>query len=91
MAIASLICGIAGLTVSCCMGLIGVAVAVAGLVLGILVLRNHKDGKNMAIVGIVLSSIGIIIGVIAIISIIFLASNESFWNELRTQMENSYY
>ena len=91
MAIASMICGIVGLTLSCCMGLLGVAVAVVGLVLGILVLRNHKDGKNMAIAGIVLSGISLLIGVIAIIGVIFLANNQTFWDELRSQMENSYY
>ena len=91
MAIASMICGIVGLTLSCCMGVLGVAVAVVGLVLGILVLRNHKDGKNMAIAGIVLSGISLLIGVIAIIGVIFLANNQTFWDELRIQMENSYY
>jgi|GEM_PF-3633719 Ammonia permease len=68
--LASLICGIVS-TLFCCLFFITWAVAIAGIVLGILSLKNNKNAsKVMAIFGIVFSSIGLvgalIVGVIAL-------------------------
>ena len=64
-AIISLVCGILGLLCSCC-GWIGILVAVAGVVLGIISL-NKEDARGMAIAGIVCGGIGLLIAVIVLI------------------------
>ena len=89
-AIASLICGIVSI-VLCCIWYLSLPVSIVGLVLGILSLRKTIDGKNMAIVGIVLSSIGIFIAVIAIAGTVLMVNNGEFWDTFYEQMEKSSY
>ena len=66
LAIASLVCGIVSLLCSCC-GWIGIVLAVAAVVLGIISINKHEDGKGMAIAGIVCGGIGLVIGIIVVI------------------------
>lgn len=66
-AIASMILGICSYLFCCCSGFISFFPSAAGLVLGIVSLKRNEDGKGMAIAGIVLSAIGILISIIAII------------------------
>lgn len=80
MAIGSMVCGIISILISCCW-YIGLPLAIVSIVLGIIVLKNKKDGKGMAIAGIVLSGITVIIAIVAIIGVVFLANNESFMDE----------
>lgn len=93
MAVGSLICGILGILLSCCLWYIALPLAIAGLVLGILVIKNKKGGKNLAIVGIVLSSISIIIGIFAAIMVIAVFTNPEFssmYNEILQEFETTY-
>lgn len=80
MAVGALICGIIGFILSCCLWYIAIPLSIAGLVLGILVLKNKKGGKTLAIIGIILCAITIIIGVFAAIMLIAVASNPEFGN-----------
>lgn len=92
MAIGSLVCGIIGLLLSCCW-YIGIPLSIAGLVLGILVLKNKKGGKGMAIAGIVLSSITIIIGIFAAIMLFAFSTSPEFNNiyeEIYSEFQSTY-
>lgn len=65
MVIASLVCGIASVVICCIPGLPLLA-AIAGLILGIMSLKKNdleKNDRTMAIVGIVLSGLGILLGI----------------------------
>ncbi len=93
MAVGSLICGILGILLSCCLWYIAIPLAIAGLVLGILVIKNKKGGKNLAIVGIVLSAISIIIGIFAAIMVIAVLTNPKFgsmYQEILQEIETTY-
>jgi magnesium-transporting ATPase (P-type) len=70
MAIASLVCGIIGILLSCCYYL-SLPLAIISVILGILVLKNHKDGRPLAIVGIVLGAITILISLIFVLVSIY--------------------
>lgn len=90
MAIASLVCGIIGILLSCC--LVGILASIPGLILGILSLKNKTGDRTMAIIGIVLSSIGIIFVIFMII--IFAvsgATDPSYFDSIQREIENSYY
>ncbi len=54
MSIASLVLGICGI-VGCCLPILGYPVAITGLVLGII--GKNKGAKNLAIAGIIVSSV----------------------------------
>ena len=75
LAIAALILGICGL-VFCWIPIFGMLIAIAGLILGILSLKN-PNGKGMGITGFVLSIIGIVFGLTYTIAI-FAGSTSSF-------------
>ncbi len=62
-----------------------------GIVLGILSINKHKDDKNLAIIGIVLSSVGILIGIIALIGVFTVFSSQEFWDSFNTEMQSKYY
>ncbi len=81
MAIGSMICGIISLLLSCCFWYVALPVAIAGIVLGILVIKNKKGGKGMAIAGLVLSGITVIIAILALIACVAFTGNESFMEE----------
>ncbi len=59
-AIASLILGILSLILCCCVGF-NFILAIPALILGIVTLVKHYNGKGMAIAGIIISSIAMII------------------------------
>lgn len=61
MAITSMVLGIIGM-VCCCIPFLDLILSVTALVLGIVCVTKHKPGKEMAIAGIVLGSIGTILG-----------------------------
>jgi len=81
MAIVSMVLGIVGVLISCCIWYIAIPLGIAGIILGILVLRNKKPGKAMAIVGIVLSSITILFGLITMIFYIIFSTNQVLFEE----------
>ncbi len=94
MAIASLICGIVAVAIACCGWFITLPVSIVGLVLGILSIRRKTGGRTMAIIGIILCSFGILLGILGLISTIALLSDgngilnnffDEFYNELDLQ------
>ncbi len=94
MAIGALVCGIIGFLFSCCLWYIAIPLSIAGIVLGILVIKNKKGGKNMAIVGIVLSSITIVISIVmAIVVLAFMTNPEfsSIYEEIYNEIQSSTY
>lgn len=82
MAIASLICGIAGFVINCCtMWYISAPAAIAGIVLGILAIKKpdiEKNEKTMAIVGIVLSGVALLVALLLLIGCAALIGDDSF-------------
>lgn len=68
LAIASMILGIVSLVGSCCIWYLTIPCAVVGLILGIIALKNGKDG--MAIAGIVMSAIGLAIALLVVIFVV---------------------
>ena len=63
--IAGMVCGILAICLSCCYGILGVCLGIAGLICAILGNREGSNGVGTA--GIVCSIIGIILGVLMLI------------------------
>lgn len=74
MAIASMVLGIISLLLFC-IPYFAIPASIVGLILGIISIRGKKDGKGMAIAGIILSSIALLIGVLIIILSAAIASS----------------
>lgn len=66
LAIASLICGIVSILCCCCC--INLIPAAAAIVCGIITLVQHRDGKGMAITGLVLGAIALLLYVVLFMS-----------------------
>lgn len=91
MAIASMVCGIVSFVISCCLYYLALPLAIVSIVLAIMVLKNNKGGKGMAIAGLVLSGITVLIALLAIIGCAAIAGNEDFLNEIYEQIETTTY
>jgi hypothetical protein len=62
-AIASMICGI--LSMLCCIcGCMNLPLSIAAIVLGVITITKHYDGKGMAIAGLITGGLGLVLGVI---------------------------
>ena len=66
MAVGAIACSIASL-VLCSLWFLAILLAAAGIVLGVICLRNQSDGKEMAIAAIITGSIGVLISLISCI------------------------
>lgn len=66
--IASMVLGIVALVMSCCFYFISIPCAVIGIILAGVALSGHKEGRGMAIAGLVCSVISLIPAAIIIIS-----------------------
>ena len=83
MALASVICGGFSFLLGCCLFFLTLPASIAGIITGILSLKNSKDNKNdrtMAIVGIVLSSIGALVSILMLIACIVGLANGNSWS-----------
>lgn len=88
MAIGALICGIVSILINCCSAwFISLPTAIAGIILGIMVLKNNKAGRNIAIVGLILSAIGALIGIIVFIGCAYMISNRGMFNDFYRQFQ----
>lgn len=67
LSIVALICGILAIPMCCC-GWLGIIVAIAAIVCGIISLINKKGGKGMAVAGIICGGLGLILSVIMTIA-----------------------
>lgn len=68
MSIASMVLGIVALVLSCCIYYISIPCAIVGIILAAISLKGQKDGKGMAIAGLVCSIISLVPAVIVIVS-----------------------
>ncbi len=98
MAVASLVCGIIGLLISCCW-FISLPLSITSIVLGIIVLRKNKEGRALAIIGIIIGAATILICIIlvAFSAYMMTGNNEfsnyykEFYNEIYNDVESSVY
>ncbi len=72
LAIASLVCGIAGMPL-CCLWMVSLPVATAAVIMGAISLAKKKPGKGMAIAGVVVGAAGVVLG-LAVLALLLLAS-----------------
>lgn len=96
MAIGALVCGIVSVLINCCMvlGFLSIIVAIAGVVLGVMTMKNNQDDKNariMAIVGLVLSGIGALVAILSLVGCLALAGSGGFWEGFSEGFNSSYY
>ena len=67
--VAGLVCGILAICTSCCYGIMGIILGIAGLICSIAGNKNNKNGVGIA--GLVCSIIGLILGVVILIYFIW--------------------
>lgn len=67
--IAGLVCGILAICTSCCYGIVGIILGIAGLICSIIGNKNGKNGVGIA--GLVCSIIGLILGIVMLIYFIW--------------------
>lgn len=67
--IASMVCGIVALVLSCCIPWVPVILGLVGLVLGAVGLRGNRRGKGMAIAGLVTSIIALVPAVLLVLGV----------------------
>lgn len=80
-AIAGMVFGILSI-LCCCQPFIAGVLAIVGMVFSIIVLKDRKPGKGMAIAGVVCSSIGIVIALTMIAYKIFILTNPGYVNNI---------
>ncbi len=64
LAIASMVCGICSLVLSCCVTTLSFILAIVGCALGVYVLVKNKGSRGMAIAGIACSAVAILVAII---------------------------
>lgn len=69
---AGLICGIIAIITSCCYGIFGIILGIAGLICSILGNKDNKSGVGIA--GLVCSIIGLVLGVAMLIYMVWILS-----------------
>lgn len=87
-AIASMVLGILSLVGACCYGL-GVILAIIGLILGIISLKQQRPGKGMAIAGVITSGLGILCGIFWILVIVGIATSPEFLDAFKQGYNSS--
>lgn len=90
MAIGSLVCGIVSV-VLCCAWYLALPISIVGIVLGIMTIKNNKDGRTMAIIGIILGGLGVIIGILGIIGCTIMANDKTIWQDFYNGDFSSFY
>ncbi len=81
MAAASMVLGIIGLLISCCLYPITVILAIIGLILGAVAIKKGPAGRGMAVAGVVLSLISLAFAVLLII-LTAIAGTSSVWDAI---------
>lgn len=84
-AIASLICGILS-CLCCCFSIFSFILGVAAIALGIATLRNHYDGKGMAIAGIATGGVGV-----CVLLAFFILSGTAMFKDLSDEVLHELY
>ena len=83
MAAASMVLGIIGLLISCCLYPITVILAIIGLILGAVAIKKGPAGRGMAVAGVVLSLISLAFAVLLII-LMAMAGTSSVWDAIES-------
>ena len=87
VSIASMVLGIFSLTFGCCITYVGIATAIAGLITGIISLKDKKPGKGMAIAGI----IALVFLVFCIILVLTSDTYQDMVDEILRQIQSGSY
>lgn len=91
ISIASMVLGIFSLTFGCCITYVGIATAIAGLITGIISLKDKKPGKGMAIAGIIMSAIALVFLVFCIILVLTSDTYQDMVDEILRQIQSGSY
>ena len=91
VSIASMVFGIFSLTFGCCIMYVGIASAIAGIITGIISLKNKKPGKGMAIAGIIMSAIALVFLVFCIILVLTSDTYQDMVDEILRQIQSGSY
>ena len=91
ISIASMVLGIFSLTFGCCITYVGIATAIAGLITGIISLKDKKPGKGMAIAGIIMSAIALVFLVFCIILVLTSDTYQDMVDEMLRQIQSGSY
>ena len=91
VSIASMVLGIFSLTFGCCITYVGIATAIAGLITGIISLKDKKPGKGMAIAGIIMSAIALVFLVFCIILVLTSDTYQDMVDEILRQIQSESY
>jgi len=83
MAVASMVLGIVGMLISCCLYPVTIILAIIGLILGAVAIKKGPAGKGMAVTGIVLSVISLAAAVLFII-LMAVAGTSSVWDAMES-------
>lgn len=90
LAIASLVLGIVS-SVFFCAYVISIPAALTGLVLGIISLAKHREGKGMAIAGLILSAIGLLCAVMLVVYVVTILQSEEVQELMQEILNNAEY
>lgn len=91
ISIASMVLGIFSLTFGCCITYVGIATAIAGLITGIISLKDKKPGRGMAIAGIIMSAIALVFLVFCIILVLTSDTYQDMVDEILRQIQSGSY
>jgi LytS/YehU family sensor histidine kinase len=86
-----MVLGIFSLTFGCCITYVGIATAIAGLITGIISLKDKKPGKGMAIAGIIMSAIALVFLVFCIILVLTSDTYQDMVDEILRQIQSGSY
>ena len=81
LAIASMVLGIVSIVLCCCFYYLAFPCGILALIFGIIVIKNKRLGKGMAIAGIITSSVALVFAVLLIAFASVLLANLP-WSEL---------
>lgn len=90
MGIASMVLGIFSV-VLCCLWFVAPITSVVGLILGIISLKKEDAGKGMAIAGIILSSIGVLLGAYMIFCVVISFSSAELYDSIYSDLYSQLY
>lgn len=86
LAIVSLICGIAGIVISCCCCL-GPAAGIAAIITGAISIKKQNPGKGMAIAGIITGAVSVVLYLVLMIISLASGASTSFMEGFMEGME----
>lgn len=81
LAIASLVCGISSIILACCCNLLGIGAGIAGVITGIKSANEVGERSTMAKAGLITSIVGLVLSIILfILGVVYSTSNYSLYS-----------